>query len=215
MDPTPIEERQYEMKRSHQRENLFARWRQIFLESSSCEIFDHLGCRILGRSFTLVLNNKVIGSNCIWIHQVPSNPLVRTSIKGHLSRDIKANPIWWSFIMRSSTKFFTNGVDKKWQIQMGTKSKGVDISLLQVWTTHHSFFTLHHMLNNWPVHSTWGSNLLNLSSYTCISSWNIKVPYNPHGTWHLNFHFSFHLDKWFLCIYVFLICMHNVGLGGS
>jgi hypothetical protein len=31
---------------------------------------------------------------------------------------------------------------------MGTKSKGVDISILQVWTTHHSFFTLDHMLNN-------------------------------------------------------------------
>lgn len=76
MDPTPIVERQYETKRSCQRENPFERWRQIFLESSSCEIVDHLGYRILGRSFTLVENNKVIGSNCIWIHQVPSNPLV-------------------------------------------------------------------------------------------------------------------------------------------
>lgn len=63
---------------------------------------------------------------------------------------------------------------RKWQIQMGTKSKGVDISLLQVWTTHHSFFTLAHMLNNWPVYSTCSSNLLNLSSYTFISSWNIS-----------------------------------------
>lgn len=104
---------------------------------------------------------------------------------------------------------------RKWQIQMGTKSKGVDISLLQVWTTHHSFFTLDHMLNNWPVYSTCRSNLLNLSSYTCISSWNIKVPFNPHGTWPLNFHISFHLDKWYLCMYVFLICIHNIGLGGS